>query len=264
MQRAEALCDAQLPPILINRRTLTLGMLRALTGTVGSNCPGGPGRQVTRCTVAFINFARREIAFKIVYYGPALCGKTTNLEQIHRAVDAGSRGELTMLSTQQDRTLFFDFLPLKSEIIKGFISKFQLYTVPGQSMYNETRKLVLRNVDGVVFVADSQWDKMEENVESFANLECNLNLQNDSLDRLPYLLQFNKRDLPNVAPMHYLDFLLNQRETRVPTLEAVATDGGGVFETLNVISKLVLSNFMKQNNLSSSAPVPDQVCVSER
>ena len=213
--------------------------------------------------MAFINFARREIAFKIVYYGPALCGKTTNLEQVHTAVSPSSRGELTMLSTQQDRTLFFDFLPLKSDIIKGFISKFQLYTVPGQNIYNETRKLVLRNVDGVVFVADSQWDKMEENVESFANLETNLNLQNESLDRLPYVLQFNKRDLPNVAPSHYLDFLLNQRQTRVPVMEAVAAEGQGVFETLNLISKLVLSHFMKQNNLQSNA-MPDQVCVSER
>lgn len=213
--------------------------------------------------MAFINFARREIAFKIVYYGPALCGKTTNLEQVHAAVSPKSRGELTMLSTQQDRTLFFDFLPLKSDIIKGFTSKFQLYTVPGQSIYNETRKLVLRNVDGVVFVADSQWDKMEENVESFANLETNLNLQNESLDRLPYVLQFNKRDLPNVAPPHYLDFLLNQRQTRVPVVEAVAAEGQGVFETLNVISKLVLSHFMKQNNLQSAA-MPDQVCVSGR
>jgi len=214
--------------------------------------------------VAFINFARREIAFKIVYYGPALCGKTTNLEQIHEAVDQTSRGELTMLSTQQDRTLFFDFLPLKSDIIKGFSSKFQLYTVPGQSMYNETRKLVLRNVDGVVFVADSQWDKMEDNAESFANLETNLNLQNESLDKLPYMLQFNKRDLPNVAPVHYMNFLLNQREKRNPTLDAVATDGTGVFETLNIISKMVLSNFMKQNNISGNSAMPDEVCVSER
>ena len=214
--------------------------------------------------MAFINFARREIAFKIVYYGPALCGKTTNLEQIHEAVDQTSRGELTMLSTQQDRTLFFDFLPLKSDIIKGFSSKFQLYTVPGQSMYNETRKLVLRNVDGVVFVADSQWDKMESNAESFANLETNLNLQNETLDRLPYMLQFNKRDLPNVAPVHYMNFLLNQRKKRTPTLEAVATDGTGVFETLNIISKMVLSHFIKENNISGNSAMPDEVCVSER
>ena len=211
--------------------------------------------------MAFINFARREIAFKIVYYGPALCGKTTNLEQIHMAIDPTTRGELTMLSTQQDRTLFFDFLPLKSDVIKGFISKFQLYTVPGQNIYNETRKLVLRNVDGVVFVGDSQFDKMEENLESFSNLESNLQMQNDSLFNLPYVLQFNKRDLPNVAPVHYMDFLLNNKDVRVPVVEAVASEGVGVFETLNIMSKMVMAHFMKQNNLSGKE-VPDEVCVS--
>lgn len=211
--------------------------------------------------MAFINFARREIAFKIVYYGPALCGKTTNLEQIHMAIDPTTRGELTMLSTQQDRTLFFDFLPLKSDVIKGFISKFQLYTVPGQNIYNETRKLVLRNVDGIVFVGDSQFDKMEENLESFSNLETNLQMQNDTLADLPYLLQFNKRDLPSVAPAHYMDFLLNNKDVRMPVVEAVATEGVGVFETLNIMSKMVMAHFMKQNNLSSN-DVPDEVCVS--
>lgn len=211
--------------------------------------------------MSFINFAKREIAFKIVYYGPALCGKTTNLEKIHEVINPDVRGELTMLSTQQDRTLFFDFLPLKSDIIKGFISKFQLYTVPGQVIYNETRKLVLRNVDGVVFVADSQWEKMEENVESFANLEENLKQQNDALDELPYLLQFNKRDLPNAAPAHYLDFALNQKDTRVPFSEATAYEGKGVFESLNLIARMVLATFMKRNNLPQKS-VPDQVCVS--
>jgi signal recognition particle receptor subunit beta len=211
--------------------------------------------------VSFINFARKEIALKIVYYGPALGGKTTNLEQIHAAIMPDSKGELTILSTQQDRTLFFDFLPLKSEIIKGFTSKFQLYTVPGQSIYNETRKLVLRNVDGVVFVADSQWEKMEENAESFQNLANNLAEQNDSVDKVPYVLQFNKRDLPNIAPGHYMDFMLNQRATRVPTVESIAVDCTGVFETLNLIAKMVLASFMKENNLPR-ADVPDDVCVS--
>jgi small GTP-binding protein len=211
--------------------------------------------------VSFINFAKREIAFKIVYYGPGLCGKTTNLEKIHEAINPTVRGELTMLSTQQDRTLFFDFLPLKSDIIKGFVSKFQLYTVPGQVIYNETRKLVLRNVDGVIFVADSQWEKMEENVESFKNLEENLKHQNDCVEDIPYLLQFNKRDLPNAAPTHYMDFLLNQRATRVPFLEGVASEGTGVFEALNLMARMVLATFMKRNNLPQN-DVPDQVCVS--
>ena len=211
--------------------------------------------------MSFINFARREIAFKIVYYGPALSGKTTNLEQIHKAIDPTVRGDLTILSTMQDRTLFFDFLPLKSDVIKGFVSKFQVYTVPGQAIYNETRKLVLRNADGIIFVADSQWDKMAENAESFANLQSNLQQQNDSLDDIPYLLQLNKRDLPTVAPVHYLDFMLNRRATRVPVTEAVANEGGGVFESLNLISKMILNNFMKQNNLPS-ADVPTDVAVS--
>lgn len=211
--------------------------------------------------MSFINFARREIAFKIVYYGPALGGKTTNLEQIHKAIDPGIRGDLTILSTMQDRTLFFDFLPLKSDVIKGFVSKFQVYTVPGQAIYNETRKLVLRNADGIVFVADSQWDKMAENAESFANLQNNLQQQNDSLDDIPYILQLNKRDLPNVAPVHYLDFMLNRRATRVPIIESVANDGEGVFEGLNLISKMILNHFMKQNNLPT-IDVPSDVAVA--
>ncbi len=211
--------------------------------------------------MSFINFARKEIAFKLVYYGPGLCGKTTNLEQIHAAVDSGARGDLTMLSTRQDRTLFFDFLPLKSDVIKGFTSKFQIYTVPGQSIYNETRKLVLRNVDGIVFVADSQWDKMEENVQSFQNMQDNLKDQKMSIDELPYILQMNKRDLPTAAPLHYMDFLLNQRATRVPVMEAVARDGTGVFESLNLISRMVLAAFLKYNNLPAPE-IPDNVAVA--
>jgi hypothetical protein len=211
--------------------------------------------------VSFINFARNEIAFKIVFYGPALGGKTTNLEQIHSAIQPDTRGELTILSTQQDRTLFFDFLPLKSDVIKGFTSKFQLYTVPGQSIYSETRKLVLRNVDGIVFVADSQWEKMEENAESFEDLSNNLTEQGMSIDEIPYLLQFNKRDLPNIAPSHYMDFMLNQRATRVPTIESIAIECTGVFEALNLIAKMVMGSFMRENNLPS-ADVPDDVCVS--
>lgn len=211
--------------------------------------------------MSFINFARKEIAFKLVYYGPGLCGKTTNLEQIHAAVDAKARGDLTMLSTRQDRTLFFDFLPLKSDVIKGFVSKFQIYTVPGQTIYNETRKLVLRNVDGIIFVADSQWEKMEENVESFKNMDINLRDQKLQLADIPYILQMNKRDLPTAAPLHYMDFLLNQRETRAPVLEAVARDGRGVFEALNLISKMVLASFLKQNNMPAPQ-IPDEVCVS--
>lgn len=211
--------------------------------------------------MAFINFGKKTINFKIVYYGPAKGGKTTNLEKIHEYINPMSRGDLTVLSTQQDRTLFFDFLPLESQIVTGFTSKFQLYTVPGQVIYNQTRKLVLQGVDGVVFVADSQWSKVEETAESFENLELNLSDQSLSLDSLPFVLQFNKRDLADVAPAHYMDFLLNKRETRVPTMEAIACDGKGVFESLNLIARMTLAAFVKKHNLKSGA-MPDSVCVN--
>ena len=208
--------------------------------------------------MSFINFSRKEISFKIVYYGAALCGKTTNVEHIHRGISPQSRGELTTLSTKQDRTLFFDFLPLKSEIIKGFISKFQIYTVPGQVIYNETRKLVLRNVDGVVFVADSQWSKQEENASSFADMESNLKDQGDLLENIPYIIQFNKRDLPDIAPIHYMNFMLNRQTTAVPYYEAVAINGVGVLESLNLIAKMVISNFMQKNKMQTTEPPSDQ------
>ena len=138
--------------------------------------------------MAIINYATKEVQFKIVYYGPALCGKTTNLAYVHSQVNETNKGELVSLATAADRTLFFDFLPLNAIVIKGFKTKFQLYTVPGQVIYNATRQLVLRSVDGVVFVADSQWDKMEENVESFKNLQENLSRQGQSLDNIPFVL----------------------------------------------------------------------------
>ena len=213
--------------------------------------------------MSFINFARKEISFKIVYYGTALGGKTTNVEQIHEGISPQSRGELTTLSTKQDRTLFFDFLPLKSEIIKGFISKFQIYTVPGQVIYNETRKLVLRNVDGVVFVADSQWGKQEENAASFADMESNLKEQGDSVDTLPYIIQFNKRDLPDIAPVHYMNFMLNQRAIAVPYFEAIAVKGVGVLESLNMIAKMVISNFMQKNKMQTTE-LPSDLAVSQK
>ncbi len=161
--------------------------------------------------MAIINQANRELQVKIVYYGPALGGKTTNLVQVHDHVQTaqGNKGKLVSLATSSDRTLFFDFLPIEAMAIKGFKTKFQLYTVPGQVIYNTTRQLVLRGVDGIVFVADSQYDKMEENVKSFANLEENLKALNLNIADIPFVLQFNKRDLPNVAPVEYMDFLLN-------------------------------------------------------
>jgi signal recognition particle receptor subunit beta len=195
--------------------------------------------------MSFINYATREIQLKIVYYGCGLCGKTTNLQVIHELLGDDSKGKLTSLATSQDRTLFFDFMPLVAEAISGFKTRFQMYTVPGQVMYNLTRRLVLKGADGIVFVADSQWDKMAENVDSFNNLMENLSLQGDSIDSIPYALQYNKRDMPNVAPVNYLEFLLNNRSTRHPSLPASAKSGEGVLDTLNLISRLVLNNFIK-------------------
>jgi signal recognition particle receptor subunit beta len=214
--------------------------------------------------MSFVNFGKREINFKIVYYGPPLCGKTTNLEHLHAVIPDDARGPMTMLSTRQDRTLFFDFLPLQSKAIKGFISKFQLYTVPGQTIYNQTRRLVLNSVDGIVFVADSQWEEMENNVESFRNLQENLQSYGLTLRDVCYVLQFNKRDLPNVAPYHYIDFLLNQQETKARSFEAVATEGVGVHETLNMVSKLVMAKFIEDHNMPVNEEFnADQMAVRE-
>jgi len=191
--------------------------------------------------MASINYAQREITCKIVYYGCALSGKTTNLEYIHAHVPATEKGGLVSLSTQGDRTLFFDFLPLQVQDVGGFTAKFQLYTVPGQVVYNATRRLVLRGVDGIVFVADSQWSQIKSNIESFQNMIDNLSQYGHSLDSIPYVLQYNKRDLEAIAPRHYLDFTLNRRSRRVPVFETVAPQGVGVFDCLNAICQLVLA-----------------------
>jgi hypothetical protein len=181
-----------------------------------------------------------------VYYGCAMCGKTTNLEYIHGHVPSEDKGGLVSLSTQGDRTLFFDFLPLEVQDIGGFTAKFQLYTVPGQVIYNTTRQLVLRGVDGIVFVADSQYEKMQENVESFANLEDNLKTLKLKLTEIPYVLQYNKRDLPNIAPVDYMEYLLNNREVQVPSFEGAAASCVGVFETLNMITRMLLNKFINE------------------
>jgi mutual gliding-motility protein MglA len=198
--------------------------------------------------MAIINQASKELQVKIVFYGPAMCGKTTNLEFIHGNVQTlqENKGKLVSLATSSDRTLFFDFLPIQAMAIKGFKTKFQLYTVPGQVIYNTTRQLVLRGVDGIVFVADSQYEKMQENVESFANLEDNLRNLRMNLSDIPYVIQFNKRDLPNAAPAEYMEFLLNNREVQVPTFNACANRGEGVFETLNMITRMLLHKFINE------------------
>jgi mutual gliding-motility protein MglA len=205
--------------------------------------------------MALINQSSKEIQVKIVYYGPALCGKTTNLVKVHENVQtSGDKGKLVSLANQtSDRTLFFDFLPIEAMSIKGYKTKFQLYTVPGQVIYNTTRQLVLRGVDGIVFVADSQYDKMSENVESFANLEENLRALRLNIADIPYVLQYNKRDLPNVAPVEYLDFLLNNREVQVPSFEAAAPKCEGVFETLNMITRMLLHKLLSQTTSQKPA-----------
>jgi mutual gliding-motility protein MglA len=185
-----------------------------------------------------INYSAREVCCKIVYYGPGLSGKTTNLQYVHSKVPGNTRGDLISLATEADRTLYFDFLPINIGTINGFAAKFQLYTVPGQVYYNATRKLVLRGVDGVVFVADSQTDKMDENIESLANLEDNLQEYGYDLDNLPMVIQYNKRDLPNVLSVEQLNQQLNQKGR--PIFEASATVGNGVFDTLKLIIKIVL------------------------
>jgi small GTP-binding protein len=197
--------------------------------------------------MAIINQATKELQVKIVYYGPAKSGKTTNLEKIHQNVqvpNSEAKGKMTSLATSSDRTLFFDFFPLEAVAIKGFKTKFALFTVPGQVIYNATRQIVLRGVDGIVFVADSQYDKMEENIETFKHLEENLKTLNIRLDEIPYIMQYNKRDLPDAAPVEYLDFVLNNREVQVPTFEASAANCEGVFETLNMITRMLLHKFL--------------------
>ena len=195
--------------------------------------------------MAIINQASRELQVKIVYYGPAMGGKTTNLIQVHDHLQTaqGNKGKLVSLATSSDRTLFFDFLPIEAMSIKGFKTKFQLYTVPGQVIYNTTRQLVLRGVDGIVFVADSQYEKM---VESFANLEENLKTLRLNLADIPYVLQYNKRDLPNTASVDYLEFLLNNRDVQVPSFTSSAHKCEGVFDTLNMITRMLLNKFISQ------------------
>jgi len=193
--------------------------------------------------MSFINYLSREINCKIVYYGPGLCGKTTNLQYIYTKTNPEAKGKMISLATETERTLFFDFLPLALGEIRGFKTRFHLYTVPGQVFYDASRKLILKGVDGVVFVADSQIARMEANVESIENLRTNLAEQGYSLDKLPYVIQYNKRDMPGIAPVEELRALLNP--SNVPEFEGVASTGVGVFDTLKAVAKLVLTALKK-------------------
>jgi len=223
--------------------------------------------------MTFINYAAREINCKIVYYGPGLCGKTTNLQYIYYRTNPAAKGKLISLATETERTLFFDFLPVDLGTVRGFKTRFHLYTVPGQVYYNASRKLILKGVDGIVFVADSQIERMEANQEAMQNLYDNMAESGYDLTKMPFIIQYNKRDLPNASPLSELQAALNpgwevvdpakQRETpdsahageflvsrlpggewveRAPYFEAVAVTGDGVFETLKAVSKLVLKS----------------------
>jgi hypothetical protein len=193
--------------------------------------------------VSFINYSSREINCKIVYYGPGLCGKTTNLQYIYRRTTPEQKGKLISLATETERTLFFDFLPLALGDIKGFRVRFHLYTVPGQVFYAASRKLILKGVDGVVFVADSQIERMEANIESLEDLRINLAEQGYELEKLPFTIQHNKRDLPNIAPIEEMNTLLNPNG--IAWFEGVAMTGQGVFETLKNVAKQVLFELKK-------------------
>ena len=193
--------------------------------------------------MSFINYASREINCKIVYYGPGLCGKTTNLQFIYQKTAPEAKGKMISLATETERTLFFDFLPLALGEIRGFKTRFHLYTVPGQVFYDASRKLILKGVDGVVFVADSQEERMDANLESLDNLRFNLQEQGYDLDKLPYVIQYNKRDLPYIIPLEELRKDINL--TNVPDFEACATVGEGVFETLKAVAKLILIDLKK-------------------
>jgi signal recognition particle receptor subunit beta len=195
--------------------------------------------------MSFINYASREINCKIVYYGPGLCGKTTNLQFVYQKTAPEAKGKMISLATETERTLFFDFLPLALGEIRGFKTRFHLYTVPGQVFYDASRKLILKGVDGVVFVVDSQEERMDANSESLDNLRDNLEEQGYDLNKLPFVIQYNKRDLPNLIPVEELRREFNR--TGVPDFEACAATGEGVFETLKAVAKLILVDMKRKS-----------------
>lgn len=190
--------------------------------------------------MSFLNYSTKEINFKIVYYGPGLSGKTTNIKTIYTKVKQENKGKLVSLATETERTLFFDFFPLDLGTIKGYKVKFHLYTVPGQIYYSSSRKLIMKGVDGVVFVADSQRERFEANIESLQDMLENLKEYNLDFATLPYVLQLNKRDLPNIMPANEMIAQLRKRDE--PVIEAISIQGDGVIETLKNISRLVMAN----------------------
>ena len=193
--------------------------------------------------MTFINYVAREINCKIVYYGPGLCGKTTNLQYVYQITNPENKGKMISLATETERTLFFDFLPLNLGLIRGFQARFHLYTVPGQVFYDSSRKLILKGADGVVFVADSQEERIDANLESVSNLAENLKEHGFDIYKIPYVLQLNKRDLPNILPAEELTKQLQVKGE--PVFEAVATEGVGVLNTLKSVARQVLVELKK-------------------
>lgn len=209
--------------------------------------------------MVLFNYATKEITAKIVYYGPGLCGKTTNLQFVYDSLPSNNKSKMLSLATKTDRTLFFDFLPLDLGKIRGMRTKLQLYTVPGQVYYNSTRQLVLKGADGIVFVADSQDFALDANMESLQNLEDNLKRQGIRLREMPLVIQYNKRDLPNTLPVAEIDKELNKLQA--PTFESVATTGLGVEETLKGITQLVLAHLVKKYGLEGSGPLEKEIQI---
>ena len=207
------------------------------------------------------NFFRREVNCKIVYYGPGLSGKTTNLEMVHKKTPSSNRGDLTSIATEQDRTLFFDFMPIDLGTVAGMKTKLRLFTVPGQVFYNSTRRLVLQGADGVIFVADSQAHKLEENIESLRNLQENLKIHGMDIEKVPLVIQWNKRDMPTAMPVEELEEKVNY--LKVPTFVGEAVNGKGVFPTLKRCAALVLESVTKQAGQAQAGIAPGKAPVAK-
>ena len=204
--------------------------------------------------MAVVNHDSKEVSFKLVYCGTPMGGKTTNLQYIHSRIDGSQRGDLVSLATTSDRTLFFDFLPIQTVVINGYRTRFMLYTVPGQVHYQATRQMVLKGVDGIIFVADSQLERMETNLAAWRGMERNLEDNQTPLNTLPVVLQYNKRDLPGIAPVQYLEYVLNNGPRRFASFEAAAAAGTNVFATLNALAQEILQRFHRAAGPGFSAP----------
>ncbi len=205
--------------------------------------------------MAVVNHETRDVQFKLVYCGTPMGGKTTNLQYIHSRIEQGQRGELVTLATSSDRTLFFDFLPIQTVVINGYRTRFALYTVPGQVHYQATRQMTLKGVDGIIFVADSRLERMEENLTAWRGMVRNLQDNGTPVETLPLVIQYNKRDLPGIAPVQYLEYLLNNGARRYPSFEASAAAGSNVFATLNALAQEILHRFHRTTG-ARTAPAP--------